>query len=92
MAAVLGTIIGLCFERYKSAEKVLLTLTAGGFIYISCVTIIPQLLKETNDKKNCEKDKDERVRNISLIPIAVELFSFLAGVGVMVLVLFFEDH
>lgn len=47
--AVLGTIISLIAEGTSEATSTwILPFTAGGFIYIACVSVIPEILKETN--------------------------------------------
>lgn len=47
--AVLGTVISLIAEgTTETASTWILPFTAGGFIYIACVSVIPEILKETN--------------------------------------------
>jgi len=46
--ALLGCLFGLLAEGAGDASSWVLPFTSGGFIYISCVTIIPDLLKETS--------------------------------------------
>ncbi|XP_074604345.1 protein catecholamines up-like [Brevipalpus obovatus] len=47
--ALLGTIISLLYEgTSETASTWILPFTAGGFIYIACVSVIPEILKETN--------------------------------------------
>ena len=44
---VVGVIAGLTAEHLSSTSSWLLPFTAGGFLYISLVSIVPQLLEET---------------------------------------------
>jgi zinc transporter 7 len=53
----------------------LLSTTAGGFIYIATVNIIPTILKD----------------NGSLLQILYEVIGFVLGVGFMVLVALYEE-
>lgn len=45
LGAVLGTIVGLLAEGVDDATTWIMPFTAGGFIYIALVTVMPQLLK-----------------------------------------------
>merc|ERR1712013_54898 len=46
--AVLGCVFGLMAESGGEASTWVLPFTSGGFIYISCVTILPDIVKETD--------------------------------------------
>jgi len=46
--ALLGCLFGLLAEGAGDASAWVLPFTSGSFIYISCATVIPDLLKETN--------------------------------------------
>lgn len=48
MWGVVGVIAGLTAEHLSSTSSWLLPFTAGGFLYIALVSIVPQLLEETN--------------------------------------------
>lgn len=45
---VVGVIAGLTAEHLSSTSSWLLPFTAGGFLYIALVSIVPQLLKDTS--------------------------------------------
>jgi len=42
--ALLGTAIGLMASRVEGLQPCLLAVTAGGFVYVSCVSVIPDIL------------------------------------------------
>ena len=44
IAAFLGTFLGLVAKRQEGLERVLLALTTGGFLYVACVSVLPELL------------------------------------------------
>lgn len=46
--ALLGCVFGLMAESGGEASTWVLPFTSGGFIYISCVTILPDIVKETD--------------------------------------------
>ncbi|MFH1612304.1 MAG: ZIP family metal transporter [bacterium] len=51
--AIIGTIIGYYFaNKIEFFSVILLPITAGGFIYIAACDLIPELHKETNQKKS----------------------------------------
>jgi|SRR3989344_100973 len=53
LTAVLGTILGLLVgNRVESAAWYILPFTAGGFLYISCASLIPELHKECGWKES----------------------------------------
>jgi len=43
VGAFAGTLLGLMAKRNATAEAVLLSITAGGFIYVAAVTVLPSL-------------------------------------------------
>jgi zinc transporter 7 len=75
IAAFLGTFIGLYAQKNENFENFLLSTTAGGFIYIATVNILPTILKD----------------NGSLFQIFFEVIGFVLGVGFMVLVALYEE-
>lgn len=44
LAAFAGTAIGLLATQYAGLEQPLLAATAGGFVYVSCVAVMPDIL------------------------------------------------
>lgn len=48
IAAFVGTAIGLLATRYAGMEQYLLAATAGGFVYVSCVAVMPDILSGGN--------------------------------------------
>ena len=75
--AMLGCIIGLLAENVgEVATSWILPFTAGGFIYIATVSVIPELLKDASDfKQTCK-----------------EIFAMLFGIFMMVIIAFLEEH
>ena len=77
IGALLGCIVGLLFNSFGTqlwATQTFLPITAGGFIYIATVSIIPELL-ETNG---------------GLKQSILELLALVFGVFLMVLVAMYE--
>ena len=53
MAAIIGALIAfLVSGAIENIELFFTAIAAGGFIYIACSDIIPELHKETNIKKS----------------------------------------
>lgn len=73
---MIGVVAGLTAEQLSSASSWLLPFTAGGFLYIALVSIIPQLLSEETDIKSS----------------IIELFVLVLGVVVMALVSMVETE
>lgn len=48
IAAFVGTAIGLLATEYAGMEQPLLAATAGGFVYVSCVAVMPEILNSGN--------------------------------------------
>ncbi|CAN0209645.1 unnamed protein product [Ectocarpus fasciculatus] len=48
IAAFLGTAIGLLATRHAGMEQPLLAATGGGFVYVSCVGVMPEILNSGN--------------------------------------------
>ena len=54
--AMAGTLCGLLAEGIGSAASSgILPFTAGGFIYIATVSVIPELLEDTNIKQSVKE-------------------------------------
>ena len=70
IAAFIGTYIGLQFQKNPVAEQILLALTAGGFLYVASVNIVPTILAD---------------KSSSISEVVYELVAFSAGVAIMVL-------
>eukprot|EP00640_Fibrocapsa_japonica_P006198 CAMPEP_0113939746 /NCGR_PEP_ID=MMETSP1339-20121228/6013_1 /TAXON_ID=94617 /ORGANISM="Fibrocapsa japonica" /LENGTH=124 /DNA_ID=CAMNT_0000943349 /DNA_START=1 /DNA_END=375 /DNA_ORIENTATION=+ /assembly_acc=CAM_ASM_000762 len=45
VGALLGTAVGLLAQTSKEAEEALLSVTAGGFVYLAAVIIMPTLVE-----------------------------------------------
>lgn len=74
LGAMAGTIAGLLSGTYfKEAADMIGLVTAGGFLYVAMVTVLPSLLDET-----------------SFWQSIWEVMAIGAGVGLMVLVVYFE--
>jgi zinc transporter ZupT len=50
---ILGCIFGLFFgSNIKDSETIIIAITAGSFIYISCVDMLPEVIEEITKKKS----------------------------------------
>lgn len=77
VGAVTGTLVSLlAVEVTASASSWILPFTAGGFIYVATVSVIPELLHSPSTMRQ------------SLMQLA----ALLAGVGIMVLISKYEQH
>lgn len=74
---MIGTYIGLMFQRNEGFENILLMMTSGGFIYIATTSMIPTILSSKPSFLN---------------QIFWEISCFLLGVGFMAGVLLLEDE
>jgi zinc transporter 7 len=74
IAAFIGTAFGLYARRHKHIEDCLLAITAGGFVYIATVNILPSISQTSS----------------SIFQIFMEVLCFSFGVSFMVLVAFLE--
>ncbi|XP_055597850.1 protein catecholamines up [Uranotaenia lowii] len=74
IGALAGTVIALLGSGSDAAESWVLPFTAGGFIYIATVSVIPELLEESTKLWQSLK----------------EITALLAGVGMMVIIAQFE--
>jgi zinc transporter ZupT len=72
--------VGYLGRRNEQAEDFLMSLTAGGFLYIATVTIIPSILQSAAHTQV----------SVALCQIGLEAAAFCAGVGFMIAVAFFE--
>ena len=73
---LVGVVAGLTAEQLSSASSWLLPFTAGGFLYIALVSIIPQLLGEGNE----------------VLASLAEVFVLVLGIFVMALVSMVESE
>lgn len=71
VGAMMGTIVGLLLGGTFGAVGIILPFTAGGFIYIATVGVIPELLKN---------DKATPAQNIK------EIVAMFLGIGLMVII------
>ena len=76
VAAVLGTVLGLFAQNHPTVECVLLSLTCGGFLFVSTLGVLPMVSAK---------------KSASYTQITFECISFLLGVSLMVLVAFIEE-
>jgi len=75
LAAVAGCLVALFAQSagQAAAAGIILPFTAGGFIYIATVSVIPELLEGTSLKQS-----------------VLEIIALLAGVGMMVIISWYE--
>jgi solute carrier family 39 (zinc transporter), member 7 len=76
LAAVLGTLVGLCAGSFSPFNEILLSITTGGFLFVSTLGILPMISSK---------------RNLSFTQITLESLCFLLGVALMVMVAFMEE-
>jgi len=78
IAAFLGTFVGLAASSFDDTlgHEVLLPFTAGGFVYLAAVSILPELLEE---------------RNVGLALRTAQVLAFGMGVAFMQLVAIMEE-
>lgn len=74
LAAVAGTAVGLLAQRSEVLEELLLAFTAGGFLYLATVNMLPAIVRTPSSALQC----------------ALEAVCFAVGVGMMVAVTFLE--
>ncbi len=74
VGALIGTWIGYQVESNDAYKNILLAIASGGFLYIATVSMVPSIIAEKG----------------SVFEIIMQMISFLAGVGLMVLVLWLE--
>jgi zinc transporter 7 len=82
VAAFVGTYVGYLGRSSKFLEDILMSFTAGGFLYIATVTIIPTIAKQSS--------ASGRSITTSLLQIVWETTAFCLGVGFMVAVTYLE--
>lgn len=108
LGALLGTVVGLTAgHSHDALESFLLAFTAGGFVYIATVTILPQVLQggEKEEGDGCtgkaerpDTDTDaggetevQAHRERGLQQTVLECVGFCLGVGTMVGVALLEQ-
>ena len=74
LAAFAGTAVGLLAQRSQVAEELLLAFTAGGFLYLATVNMLPAIVRAPS----------------SGLQTALELVCFMLGIGMMVVVALYE--
>ena len=74
IAAFFGTGVGLFAQRHQLLEDYLLAVTAGGFVYIAAVNILPSISQASD----------------SFTQICLEIACFCVGVFFMVVVAYLE--
>jgi len=73
IGAMIGTVIGVYFGQQNAASWIP-SLTAGGFVYIACTSVMPELLEEKS----------------SLCTIFLEMFAMGLGIAFMILITYIE--
>ena len=68
IAAFAGTAVGLLATGYAGIEQPLLAATAGGFVYVSCVAVMPEILNNPST---------------SLLQTIAEVGAMCAGIALM---------
>lgn len=76
LAAVLGTLVGLCASSFSPFKEILLAITIGGFLFVSTIGILPMISSK---------------KNLNYTQITLECLCFLLGVALMVMVAFVEE-
>jgi len=71
LGAMIGTVVGLLLGGTFGAVSIILPFTAGGFIYIATVGVIPELLAN---------EKATPAQNIK------EIIAMFLGIGLMVVI------
>lgn len=74
VGALAGNVLALLGSNLESSASWILPFTAGGFIYIATVSVIPELLEQSTKLGQSLK----------------EIFAMLAGVGMMVIIAYLE--
>lgn len=74
IGAVLGTVVGIIVEGSTDGVSWVMPFTAGGFLYIATVAVIPELLDATSGTKS------------PIVQAAKEVAALCFGVGLMLLV------
>ena len=79
LAAVLGTCTALYVSEMGGVEQnqILLLITAGGFVYLAAVTILPEVLLEEKASASLR---------------LAQLVAFVAGMGMLYMVALLEEH
>jgi solute carrier family 39 (zinc transporter), member 7 len=81
IAAFIGTLVALYFSQFAGAGEGLGFITAGGFVYLAAVTILPDALEQSEHKSSSAWFR------------FTQLLSFCVGIGFMYAVTFLEeDH
>ena len=80
IAAVLGTSIGLLAQRSPIWEELLLSFTAGGFLYLATVNILPTIVHSSSNSSGSS----------NVVQTILELICFILGILMMVFVTFLE--
>ena len=73
LSAFLGALLVVWLGAFESFLDFTIALTIGGFIYVACADLIPEIHKECRPKHS-----------------ALQLIAFLAGIGVMAILLLIE--
>jgi zinc transporter 7 len=90
LGALLGVFAGLAAaDTFTAASTVILPLTAGGFIYVGLVSVLPDLLKPL-PKSADAADGTEASPLAQLVDTISLLAAMAAGVYIMVLIGEFE--
>ena len=83
IAAFAGTAIAIAISSESWMEDRLLWITAGGFVYLACTTILPEVLKEGHIQKGR--------RSSRMVFRLAQLLAFCSGIMFMSLVDWLSD-
>nr|XP_027197447.1 protein catecholamines up-like [Dermatophagoides pteronyssinus] len=73
IGALMGTAVGLHYGTLEHATQFILPITAGGFIYIATVSVIPELLETTKSSSH-----GQSIKEISALLVGVAMMYFIA--------------
>jgi len=76
VGALCGTVLGLLANNIADSSAWVLPFTAGGFVYVAAVTVVPSLLEQPSSVWQTTK----------------EMVALCTGVGIMALIGIFESH
>ncbi|CAM9406728.1 unnamed protein product [Heterosigma akashiwo] len=89
IGAFMGTAAGLVLHSFEDLQPALLAFTAGGFVYVSCVTVLPEVLNNSGHHHGGGKG-DGGVNLKMITQTMAETLGMLIGIGLMVVVALYE--
>lgn len=94
IAAFCGTIVGLLMVQHVQefiGFDILVPITAGGFLYVAAVGILPSLLMEDDDHHHDSKDEKDKKKKKRMDKL-YQLMAFMVGIAFMYMVALLEEH